>query len=252
MGDARSSRSASSVSRFRTATRRRKLRRQLQPPQRIVPHAFERRAHRTQGGAARSIEPLRLFRSAVDQACLRERPQLQRDRPERDVGHGAVDVARRQFVFPDQSQDLAPAWRGDRTQGGRVEQHGLILVITKIKSRRRRSAFPQPFHGPFHRDRESGSRLPRRRLSESVHSAASVGGAVVTMVVTWSSPVRTRLDRARQGQQPCRQVTVATGSRTRGGRLVSIDVDRVRDPVEQPRDFYCLETGRSQVIVGAS
>ena len=57
----------------------------------------------------------------ADESRLAERAELQRDRAERDVRHGRVDVAGGDLAVPHQPQDLAAAGRRDGGQDGGIE-----------------------------------------------------------------------------------------------------------------------------------
>jgi len=58
-----------------------------------------------------------------------EHPEVLRHRSERDVGQGAVDVARALLLPPDQAQDLAPA---GSCESAEQRMHETNLVNTKI------------------------------------------------------------------------------------------------------------------------
>ena len=92
------------------------LRRQCQPPQRVVPHALERLPDGPESITVRLVEPVLLIRPAHDEAGFLKRAQLQRHRAKRDVGHGGGDVARCHLLTPDQAEDLTTAWRCDRSK----------------------------------------------------------------------------------------------------------------------------------------
>ena len=98
---------------------------QLQPPQRVVPHALERRADRTERSRRARVEAVPVLAADVDESGLGQRAELQRDGAERHVRHGGVDVAGGELAVPHQAQDLAAARRGDGGEDGGVE-HGYI------------------------------------------------------------------------------------------------------------------------------
>src|SRR6185437_7828233 len=66
------------------------------------------------------------------QTSFHQRPQLQGNRSERDIRHGAMNGPRRLLLVPNQPQNLAAARRSDGSEG--VGFHCFILVKTKIKS----------------------------------------------------------------------------------------------------------------------
>jgi hypothetical protein len=61
------------------------LRRQLQPPQGVVPHVFEHAADGAERVAPGAIEALLPIGAGFDQASLQQRAQLERDRAKRYV-----------------------------------------------------------------------------------------------------------------------------------------------------------------------
>ena len=96
---------------------------ELQPPQRVLPHVFQRRADRPQRVAPGAIKAMPVLAAAFDESRSRERLQLERHGPERDVTQCGVDLAGRPFVLPDQAKDLLAPGGGDGGQEGTVE-HG--------------------------------------------------------------------------------------------------------------------------------
>src|SRR6478672_8519515 len=82
---------------------------QLQPPQRVVPHPFERASDRSERTATCAVQPTLTIAAALDQSRVAERAQLQRDGAERDVGHRRMNVPCCTFLIPDQAKDLAPS-----------------------------------------------------------------------------------------------------------------------------------------------
>lgn len=86
---------------------------ELEAPQRIAPHPFENLTNRSKLIPPGAIEALTALGPQIDEAGLGERPQVQRDGTERDVGHRRVDRAGVQLLAPEQTQDLAAARRGD-------------------------------------------------------------------------------------------------------------------------------------------
>src|SRR5437763_1537908 len=83
----------SQTPRTRTPTRAFQLRRQLQPPQRVVPHPLEHCGDGAERVAARAVEALLLVGARVDQPRARERAELQRHGAEGDIRHRAMDGA---------------------------------------------------------------------------------------------------------------------------------------------------------------
>jgi hypothetical protein len=59
--------------------------RELQPPQRIAPHAFQHLTYRPERAAACSIEAVPLFRPGLEKPGVHERLKLQGNCAERDV-----------------------------------------------------------------------------------------------------------------------------------------------------------------------
>jgi hypothetical protein len=66
---------------------------ELQPPQGVLPHAFQRLADRPQRVAPGAVEAMAVLAAAVDESRLRERLQLERHGAERDVTHRGVNLA---------------------------------------------------------------------------------------------------------------------------------------------------------------
>ena len=116
----------------RAAARLLELGGELEPPERVAPHRFERSAHRTERVRPRAIEALASIGADRDETRSHERAELQRDGAERHVRHRGMNRAGRALPFPDQTQDLAPAGRGKRGQGDGVERHINTLDKTKM------------------------------------------------------------------------------------------------------------------------
>ena len=70
---------------------------------------FERRADGSEGVPAGGVIAVAMFAADLDEPRLAERAQLQRDGPERDVGHRRMNVAGGDFAIPHQPEDLAAA-----------------------------------------------------------------------------------------------------------------------------------------------
>jgi len=110
------SRAASTVEQFRV---------ELQPPQRVVPHAFETPAERPERLRSGAVVPMLPVTAHADQTGAGQRLQLQGHCPKRDIGHGGVNRAGRQFLAPDEAEDFLPARRGQDGEHGGV--HGITL-----------------------------------------------------------------------------------------------------------------------------
>lgn len=88
----------------------------LEPVEGVVPHRLEQLADRPERLAAGAVETPPTLRAHGDQPGFREPSQVLRDRAEGDVAELAVDLPGGAFGVPDQSQDLAPARRGENSQ----------------------------------------------------------------------------------------------------------------------------------------
>src|SRR5207237_4547393 len=99
------------------------LRVELQPPERIFPHALERGGDGTERRAPRAVEAVFVVAAALDETGFAERAQLQRHGAEGDVGHRGMNVPGGQLAAPYEPQDLAPAWRRDGGKDGRGMLH---------------------------------------------------------------------------------------------------------------------------------
>jgi hypothetical protein len=115
------------AARARAAARLLELGRQLQPPERVIPHALQHPSDRTERVPTRPIEALGLVGAALDQSGVDQRPKLQRDGAEGHIRHCACDVASGHFAIPGKTEDLAPPGGGDGGQCCGIELHVLIL-----------------------------------------------------------------------------------------------------------------------------
>ena len=154
---------ATATTRLRTAPAVFELRLQLQPPQRIAPHPFERRGHGAERTAPRLVEAPAVLAPAVHQTRIAQRPKLQRDRPEGDIRHGGMDFSGAKLLLPDQPQDLPPAGRSDSAQNGRLEQHSINLDKTKmkVKSEALSSQLPALSFTAGHRSSQGAAGAPK-------------------------------------------------------------------------------------------
>jgi hypothetical protein len=101
------------------------LREELQVPECVAPHPFELGAEAAEALATGTVDPLALARRAVHEPGVAQRPKLERHGAKRHVGHGAVDVAGRTGLAPDEAQDLAPAGRGHGGKNGGFDDHAM-------------------------------------------------------------------------------------------------------------------------------
>src|ERR1043166_7422559 len=103
---------------LRPAPRLLQLRRELQLPQRVVPHPLENLAYRTRRLRLRAIEAVAVLGAGADESRLGQRSQVEGDGAEGDVGHRVGDGARGELALPYEAQDLAAPRRRDGLQHG--------------------------------------------------------------------------------------------------------------------------------------
>src|SRR5262245_8934468 len=92
------------------------LDRELEPVERVVPHALEPRPEASDRGPPRRVEAMAAVPPNAHQPRPLEVPEVLRHRAERDVPQAAVDLARTAFGAPYQPQDLAAARGRERVQ----------------------------------------------------------------------------------------------------------------------------------------
>jgi hypothetical protein len=97
-------------------------------PERVVPHALEHLTDRAERVAPRAIEAVASVATNVDESVVEQLAQLQRHGAERDVWHGAMDVAGSLLGGPDEPEDLATARRGDNAEEGVRFEHEYTLA----------------------------------------------------------------------------------------------------------------------------
>ncbi len=98
---------------------------EFQPPQSVVPHTFQFLPQWPEHVGARTVVAITVLRSRFDQARSQERFELQRYCTERDIRHPAMNLSGRQFLRPNESQDLLSPWGRERGQDSRFERHGM-------------------------------------------------------------------------------------------------------------------------------
>jgi hypothetical protein len=108
----------STPARFGPTARFLQLSRQLELPQTVIPHPHKNLSGRPQRFAASPIVPVSLLRAHLDDAGLHKRPQLKRNRSERNVRHRTMDCSGCLFYIPNQAQNLSPARGGDHIENG--------------------------------------------------------------------------------------------------------------------------------------
>src|SRR5690242_15624655 len=102
------------------------LRRDLQPPQGVVPHPFEHAGEWPQCLRVGAVEAMAVLSTHRYHASFCERPQVQRYRTERDVRHRTGNLAGRELAIPDQPENLP----SPRRHHHREKSHcGLTRVI---------------------------------------------------------------------------------------------------------------------------
>ena len=77
--------------------------------QRIRPHRLKHGLDGSEGLAVDAIDARRPFDAALDQAGGEQHLELQRDRTEGHVGHGAMDLAGRPVVLTEEPEDFPAA-----------------------------------------------------------------------------------------------------------------------------------------------
>ena len=94
---------------------------ELQSPQGVLPHVFERVSDGPQRVAPRAIEAMPVLAAAFDEPRAGERLQLEGHGPERHVTQRGVNLAGGPFAVPDEAKDLLTPGGGDGGQDGTVE-----------------------------------------------------------------------------------------------------------------------------------
>ena len=82
--------------------------RERQLPQGVAPHALELSRQATERLWPRAVEPMAPVPPDLDETGRRQRAELQRHRPERDIRKGRVDGTGRELLVPQQPQDFPP------------------------------------------------------------------------------------------------------------------------------------------------
>src|SRR5689334_5748718 len=100
----------------------------LQSRQRVVPHPLEHVGHGPERVALGPIESPLLVGPCLDQTRGRQRSQLLRDGAKRHIRHGARYFTGADFAIPNETKNLATAWRCDGGENGRLGKHACILV----------------------------------------------------------------------------------------------------------------------------
>jgi hypothetical protein len=116
--------------RLRAAASGFELGEELELPERVVPHLLEECADRCEGVGSRAVVAEGAVAADVDQAGVGERPELEGDGTEGDVGHLAVDVSGGAFLLPYETEDLATPGRGDGGKNVLIE-HALFYIKLK-------------------------------------------------------------------------------------------------------------------------
>ncbi len=104
----------------------------LQALQSCIPKGFEKSPHLGDSLRSRTVETARAIPALVHQPRLLEHPQVLRNGRTRDI-EVRGDRSSRQLLPPDQAQDLAPAWFGDRSQGGFQFKDYLSIYLRKCQ-----------------------------------------------------------------------------------------------------------------------
>ena len=102
----------------------------FETPERVIPHLFQKPRDRSERDTIGDVEAVTSGRACLHEARLGQRPKLERNRAEGDIGHGPVNVSGAAFLGPEEAQDLLASWRADDTEQCAV--HAYSLDITKI------------------------------------------------------------------------------------------------------------------------